>query len=409
MTRHLARFMGKTNLLSRDGFLLSIILPFIIGLIFLFSFENLREAANLNPAGIVIELKGNPEEKKDVEDFIKARGMEGRLTDQGLEPVGEPGDEDYLIYYFGDDDVDDLLDEGTINAKVWIDNTGKKMDMEIYVPSNKANDRSSFMAYQMLNSFAKTYRNLINNTEALYAQAMAGRDMSSVAGLVERAETGIAVDDIIETKEKEGINSFTHYVMATLGFICLYYIRVGVDIVRKNEAYTGALGKRLAISPVSRSLRVFISFLTTGIPCLLTTYLLLFCCWQRDLGLSLDYAGVILVVSLGVLIAIFMGMAFASLFKLSKDHVNVINVLIPVLGALFGGLMGQASQILSTWINDNAPFLASLNPAGLVSRGLYQLSFYPSYDSFYQTIRIMTVYLAVLAVCIGLGMRRTKE
>lgn len=409
MIRHLFKYIGKANFLSKDGFLLSIIFPFILGLIFLFAFENLLEATNLTPAKIVIDIKGNAEEKKDVEEFIKEKGIEGRLTERGLEPVIEPGDDDYLIYYFGDDDVEALLDEGAINAKVWIDNTGKKMDMEIYVPSNKANDRTSFMAYQILNSYAKTYRNLIKNTEVLFEQAMVGRDMSSVEGLVERVEEGIDTDDIIHTKEKKGINAYTHYIMATLGVVCLCYIRVGVDIVRKNEVYIGALGKRLELSPVSKLLRIFASFLSMGIPCLLATYLLLLCYWKRDVGLSLDYSRVILVVSLGVLISIFMGMALASLFKLSKDHVNVINILIPVLGALFGGLMGQLSQVLSTWINENVPLLAILNPAVLVSRGLYQLSFYPSYDSFYHTIKIMTVYLAVLTVLTGSGMRRVKE
>jgi|GEM_PF-2642872 hypothetical protein len=409
MIRHLTKYVGKANLLSKDGFLLSIILPFILGLIFLFAFDSLLEAANLTPAKIVIEFKGNAEEKKDVEDFLKEMGVEGRLTDQGLEPITEPDDEDYLIYCFGDDDVEALLDEGSINAKVWIDNTDKKMDMEIYVPSNKANDRTSFMAYQILNSYAKSYRNLIKNTEVLFAQAMAGRDMSSVEGLVERIKDGIDTDDIVYTKEKEGINGFTHFIMATLGFVCLYYIRVGVDIVRRNEAYIGALGKRLELSPVSKLLRVFASFLSMGLPCLLATYLLLLCYWKRDVGLSLEYSRVILVVSLGVLISIFMGMAIASLFKLSKDNVSVVNFLIPVLGALFGGLMGQFGQALSTWINENAPLLANLNPANLVSRGLYQLSFYPSYDSFYHTIKIMAVYLAVLMVLTGVGIGRVKE
>lgn len=138
-------------------------------------------------------------------------------------------------------------------------------------------------------------------------------------------------------------------------------------------------------------------------------YLLLFFYWKMDVGLSTKYGYVILLVSLGTLVSIFIGTAIASLFKMTDDRADGISFAIPITGALFGGLMGSVSLQLKLWIEENLPFLNTLNPVSLVTDGLYQLSLYPTNHQFYQTIGYLSVYFVILAALTAIGMRRVKE
>ena len=163
------------------------------------------------------------------------------------------------------------------------------------------------------------------------------------------------------------------------------------------------------ISPVGMGKRVFTSFISLSIPALALMYLLLFFYWKSDIGLSTDYGSVILLISLGTLVSIFLGMAVASLFKMTDDRADGISMAIPIVGGLTGGLMGAASLQLKIWIGEKIPFFNILNPVALVTDGLYQLSLYPTYNQFYQTISYLTVYLIILVVLTAVGIRRVKE
>jgi hypothetical protein len=413
MFKHLFGYISKIHVKSREGFLFSLFLPFALGLVFLFAFEGLAidENHRFDPVKVAVSIQGNDWEQKEVQAFLNQVGIKGKLENEEIIQENASANENgkYILYYFGEEaTVQKLLEEGKIDAKVDVDNRDYQMAISLYIHPLKANDISSQVVYQVFSSFNNSYHTVKDATRRLTIQAFQGRNLSFVEPLVNRVKT-LSSEDVYVNEYKERINPEAHYFFVSLAYICLYFMRIGIRIIRGNEGYSGPTSKRLTMSPVGMGKRVFTGFVSLTIPSLALMYLLLFMYWQKNVGLSTDYGSVILLISLGTLLSIFMGMAFASLFKMTDDRADGISFAIPITGALLGGLMGAVSLQLKIWIGENLPFLNILYPVSLVTDGLYQLSLYPTYHQFYQTIGYLMIYLVILAALIAIGIRRVKE
>lgn len=412
MFKHLFGYIAKIHVKSREGFLFSLFLPFALGLVFLFAFEGLviDENRSFDPVKVAMTIEGNALEQKEVLAFLNEVGTEGKLENEEIvQGHLNNSEKKYILYFFGEEAVvHKLLEEGKIDARVDIDNRGYQMSVSLLIHPLKANDISSQIVYQVFNSFNSTYRTVKDATGRLIVQSLRGRDMHFVEPLVNRVKE-LSGEDMYVDEYKERINPEVHYFFVSLAYICLYFMRIGIQIIRNNEGYSGPTSTRLMMSPVGMGKRVFTSFASLSIPSLALMYLLLFFYWKMDVGLSTKYGYVILLVSLGTLVSIFIGTAIASLFKMTDDRADGISFAIPITGALFGGLMGSVSLQLMLWIEENLPFLNTLNPVSLVTDGLYQLSLYPTNHQFYQTIGYLSVYFVILAALTAIGMRRVKE
>lgn len=409
MFSHLLKYGTKIYLNSRDGLIFAIILPLALGLVFLFAFEGLITDGSINPAHVAVSLEGSKEDKEEMMDFLASVGVEGKLTDEGLEPVRAVEDEDYLVYYLSDEEVADYLDQGKLNARVYLDQTGEDLEVSMAIPPNMANELTTYLAYGVFNTYHNTYNNVETNLTLLEDQAYAGRDLSFLEDFEDRLESGPDLDELVHKRSKQGVQSDTHYLLTALGYVCCHFFSVGIVIVRQNESYVGPVGKRLAVSPVSGLKRVAASFICLSIPSFLVVYLVLFAYWQRDVGLPTDYGKVILLISLVTLLSIFLGMVIAVYFKISEDIVMALSIIVAVGLSMIGGLMGQGSAMLKHWFADHAPIVNRLNPVTLVSDGLYQLIYYPTHEAFFDTIQFLLVYLLVLAVIIAIGLWRGNE
>lgn len=411
MFKHLFGYISKIHVKSREGFLFSLFLPFALGLVFLVAFEGLviDGSQKFEPVKVAISMQGNALEQKEVQSFLNEVGTKGKLENGELVRENIEQEDKYILYCFGEEDtVQKLVEEGKIDAKVDIDNRNYQMDISLYIHPLKANELNSQVVYQVFNSFNSSYHTVKGVTRKLTVQAFGGRDLKFVKPLINRVKT-LSSEDISINEYKERINPEVHYFFVSLAYICIYFMRIGIQVIRSNEGYSGPTSTRLSMSPVGMGKRVSTSFISLTIPSLALMYLLLFIYWQKDIGLSTDYGSVILLISLGTLLSIFMGTAFASLFKMTDDRADSVSFAIPITGALTGGLMGSLSLQLKIWISENIPFLNTLNPVSLITDGLYQLSLYPTYHQFYQTIGILTVYLIILVALTAIGIRRVKE
>lgn len=408
MFKHLFSYVSKIYIKSSQGSLFSIILPLALGLIFLFAFEGLTLDGDLEPIPLGLVYHGDEDE--NFGEFLDMVGIEGAYEDGAvMAKKGTDQEAKYLLYYKGEkDEIRDLVEEGKLTGEVHVRTGEGNFDLSLYIPTSKANDMKAYILYTIFDTYQTSYRNIERTMERLGTQVMEGRNPRDIEAVAERLEEGLDQDGLIQTRYKDGINTYTNFFLAALGFISVYFVRVGSEIIRTNETYIDSKAMRMGLSPLSKGKRILVSFLALTIPSLLVMYILVLVYWQRDIGLSKDYANVLLILSLAVLVAIALGMAINSWIKVTDERIEAINLLIPILGAGASGLMGEGSFQLKVFLQDKAPLLSKLNLVSLVNDGLYQLSYYPNQDRFYGTIRTMVFYLFVLIALILLGQRREK-
>ena len=201
--------------------------------------------------------------------------------------------------------------------------------------------------------------------------------------------------------------SYTMVEFYTLiAMTCLYGGILGTVTINQNLANMSATGKRIAVSPVSKTKIILSSSLASYITQLIGIALLFI---YTILVLKVDYGNhlffIILLTLAGALAGLTLGIAVATLIK-SNDNVKTgVIIAITMAGCFLSGMMGITMKYM---VDKNVPILNKINPASMITDGFYSLYYYDTFDRFYFNIVSLLVFaLAMLAISI-FGLRRQK-
>lgn len=201
--------------------------------------------------------------------------------------------------------------------------------------------------------------------------------------------------------------SYTMIEFYTLiAMTCLYGGILGMVAVNQNLANMSSKGKRVSVSPVGKS-RMILSSVLAGYVIQMVGVALLFA--FTIFVLHVDYGNhlplIVLLALCGGLAGLSVGIAIAVLVK-SGDNVKTgIVISVTMAGCFLSGMMGITMKYL---VDKNIPLLNLLNPANMVTDGLYALYYYDTFDRYWQNAASLLVFAFSMILFSVLGLRRQK-
>lgn len=201
--------------------------------------------------------------------------------------------------------------------------------------------------------------------------------------------------------------SYTMIEFYTLiAMTCLYGGILGMVAVNQNLANMSSKGKRVSVSPVSKGKMIFGSVLAGYITQIIGVALL----FLYTIGvLKVDYGSrlplVILLTLCGCLAGLSLGIVIAVLIK-SNDNVKTgIVISVTMAGCFLSGMMGITMKYI---IDKNVPLVNRLNPANMITDGLYALYYYDTLDRYFINVASLLIFAMVMILLSISGLRRQK-
>lgn len=201
--------------------------------------------------------------------------------------------------------------------------------------------------------------------------------------------------------------SYTMVEFYTLiAMTCLYGGIIGLVAVNKNLANMGVIGKRIAISPVSKGKQIVTSILASYIIQLIGLFLLFI---FTIFVLNVDYGShlilIVLLSIVGSLAGLSLGIFIATVFKCSENLKTGIIISVTMLGCFLSGMMGVTMKYI---VDKNIPILNKINPASMITDGFYTLYYYDNLDRYYFNLVSLGIF-AIILISIAIGFLRRQK
>ena len=125
--------------------------------------------------------------------------------------------------------------------------------------------------------------------------------------------------------------------------------------------------------------------------------------------MKVDYGSNILLVILLAIIGSFaglaMGLAIGTVLKANEGIKTGIMITITMFGCFLSGMMGITMKYI---VDKNIPILNKINPASMITDGLYSLYYYDTLDRFYFNIISLIIFSAIMIIISYTCLRRQK-
>ena len=191
-----------------------------------------------------------------------------------------------------------------------------------------------------------------------------------------------------------------------IAMTCLYGGIIGLVAVNKNLANMGVIGKRIAISPVSKGKQIITSILASYIIQLIGLFLLFI---FTIFVLNVDYGShlilIVLLSIVGSLAGLSLGIFIATVFKCSENLKTGIIISVTMLGCFLSGMMGVTMKYI---VDKNIPILNRINPASMITDGFYTLYYYDNLDRYYFNLVSLGIF-AIILISIAIGFLRRQK
>ncbi len=199
--------------------------------------------------------------------------------------------------------------------------------------------------------------------------------------------------------------SYTMIEFYTLiAMTCLYGSIISMAAVNHLLANMSASGKRIAVSPTPK-LRLLASSLLSSYLVQLVGLSLLFaytvCVLKVDYGSDLPM--IILLSVIGSLCGLALGAMVASVMRTNENNKVGLIIAITMFGCFLAGMMGITMKYL---VDTNLPVLNQLNPANLITDGLYALYYYGAAGRFWTSIATLSI---ITIVIIGIALHALRK
>lgn len=193
--------------------------------------------------------------------------------------------------------------------------------------------------------------------------------------------------------------SYTQVEFYTLvAMTCLYGGTLSMISINRILANMSPQGKRTSISPVKKWRLIFSHLLASYFVQLLGLALLFA---YTVFILKVDYGEhlplIVLLAIIGSFCGLTLGMAVGVLFKVNENIKIGILISLTMLGCFLSGMMGITMKYV---IDTHLPLLNQLNPASMITDGLYSLYYYETFDRYWAYIFHL---LMVSVVLIGIS------
>ena len=347
--------------------------PIILGTFFNMAFANLMDSEKLNIIDIAIvnnEEFNNNILFKSAFSMLSDEHSEDRLFNAKYVDLEEAekllNDKDITGYLILTDEPEVVISSNGINGSVF-----KSVVTELYQINNLVDEKeaNSYEAYMQI--YAK------------YSKEIEYEDKSS---------------------------SNLNYVMlefySLIAMTALYGGSISLFVTNQMLPNLSSKGKRIGVSPVSKFKLLFSGLIASYIVQLfglLLLFLYTIFVFNIDYGTNLPL--IIVLALVGSFAGLAIGVLISLLVKKSEDAKIGVLVAFTMTGCFFAGMMSPTIQYE---VNKAVPFLNKINPANMITDGLYSLYYYDTYDRYFFDLVSLIVFTTIVVLISYFVIRRQK-
>ena len=360
--------------------------PIILGFLFNLAFSNIEESEKLDIINI-----GIVENEKLDENFLTA-----------IKHLGDKENKDRLfeIKYLDEDDAEKYLDESKISAYISYDN-----DIKITIKENGINQTITKNVVDEIIQQTKLTENIIKkDVENQMLNGNFNIDYESIYSNAYKV-AGYSYENTKDiSKENMSYTMIEYYTL--IAMTALYGGIIAMTSLNNNLANMSNKGKRVAVAPTKKITTILSSLVASYIIQLIGMILLfVFTIFVIKVDYGNQLGKIILLALIGILSGLSLGMFVGSVLKTNEASKVGIIIAITMLGSFLSGMMGITMKYI---IDSSVPIVNKLNPAAMITDGLYSLYYYDTFDRYYFNIISLLIFSTILILISCISLRRQK-
>ncbi len=209
-----------------------------------------------------------------------------------------------------------------------------------------------------------------------------------------------------EIPASSSMNLIVIFYYALLAMTCLFSAVAGCYASTNIQANQSPIGARINVAPTYK-IKAFLSIIAATI--VFQFFSALIAITYMTQVLKIDFGNKIFHIALICLVGCFTGSMFGAMFGcLTKFKSEVKDMLISnivMLMCFFAGLMVLQIKYI---VQEKAPILAFINPANLITDGLYALYYYDTFERYFLNLSLLAILGVIFATISILVLRRQK-
>ncbi len=362
--------------------------PILLGTFFYMAFSNIENSEKLKIMDIAI-VKNETFEKSEI--YQKAFDS---LSKEGENQL-------FHIQYVKEEEANQLLMEDTIIGYVLFETEPKV----VLKASGEYETILKYIVDEIVQS-ETIIQNIVEKKFENFSQEE-NQNLENFYENLSEEITKVLEENGLPIKDNSSKNlSYTMIEFYTLlAMTALYGGILGMVSINQNLPNMSHKGKRVSVSPTSKKTIILSSALASYITQLIGIALLFF---YTIFILHIEYGNLWYVVPLlfvGCLAGLSFGIFLATAFKTNENVKTGIVISFTMLNCFLSGMMGITMKYI---VDKNLPLLNKINPASMITDGLYALYYYDTFDRYYFNIQSLLLFSGVMIFLSIIFLRRQK-
>lgn len=386
---HNFKYAFKTLFKNRMLIFWTFAFPIILGTLFNMAFSNIENSEKLDIINIAII---NNDDFENNEAFKTS-----------FEELSDENNEDRLFntQYTTEEKAKELLDNGEIVGYMKL-----KEDKPILTFATSGINETIFKyVTEEIEQTSDIIKNLLE-TET-QKQITSGNYNINYEEIYNKV-IELAKEDKVKLKNISNSNlSYTMIEFYTLiAMTCLYGGMLSMVSINQTLANMSNKGKRIAVSPTKKGTIILSSLLASYIAQLIGLAILFV---YTLFVLKVDYGDntslIILLAMIGSFAGLTLGTFVGTLFKTNENAKTGILIALTMFWCYLSGMMGITMKYV---VDKNVPIINKINPASMITDGLYSLYYYDTFDRYWFNIISLLIFAFVLMLISFFSLRRQK-
>lgn len=364
--------------------------PILLGLFFYLAFSDIENKENFKQIDIaVIENKEfqNDEFYKEAIKELSDKNNSSRIFNTKY--VSKKDAEEKLK----NKKISGYLEFTNDNVNITVNSSGVNETIIKYVVSEIKSDKkimNDLVRREVIKSQNNSYDKIINYEE-IY---------NNVIKILN--EDNVKLNNI--SNKNLSYTMIEYYTLIAMA--CLYGSMLSMYITNFKLANMNSVGKRMSLSPTSKTKLLLSSLLSSYLVQLIGLILLfIFTIFVIKVDYGNNLPLVIALSLVGSLSGLTLGVFVASKFKVSEGSKIGILISVIMLGSFLSGMMGITTKYV---IDKNIPIINKLNPVNMITDGLYSLYYYNTLDRYYFNIISLVIFSIIMMILSINSLRRQK-
>ena len=322
-----------------------------------------------------------------------------KILNEAFKVLGDKNSKEQLfnIKYTKLEDAKKLLTDGEISGYLLV----KKESTEVIVSTSGVNQTILKQVTDEIIQNQKIMEKIVEN------ETVNGNYIIDYNKIYQNAIKTINEAEVrLENVSNKNLSYTMIEFYSLIAMACLYGGILGFSSINEVQANMSNNGKRVQVSPVSKSKIILGSTLASYIAQLIGLAILFI---YTVFVLKIDYGSNLLLIILlslvGSLAGLSIGILVGSCFKTNENAKTGIILSYTMFCCFLSGMMGITMKYI---IDKNIPIINKLNPASMIVDGFYSLYYYDTLDRYFFNVISLVIFACILILISIYSLRRQK-